>query len=79
MNIDTEYIEKKKEIQIGTKVLIAHNLEGNMDEPFIGNEGIVIRFKKNDWYQVILENQTIYGKKFNFHIDEIEIIKNAKR
>lgn len=67
-------LQKKKNLQIGTRVIIAHNLEGNMDEPFIGLQGIIIRFKKGDWYQVVLESQTIYGNKFNFHIDEIEII-----
>jgi len=74
MRIDAEYWEKKKNLQIGTKVIIAHNLEGNMEEPFIGLHGIVIRFKNKDWYQVVLEQDTIYGKKFNFHIDEIEIL-----
>jgi len=69
-----EYWVKKKDLQIGTRVLVAHNLEGNMEEPFIGLQGIIIRFKNKDWYQVILEQDTIYGKKFNFHIDEIEII-----
>ena len=74
MRMDAEYWDKKKNLQIGTRVLVAHNLEGNMDEPFIGLQGIIIRFKNKDWYQVALESETIYGKKFNFHIDEIEII-----
>jgi len=61
---------------LGQKEKLAnwYNLEGNMDEPFIGLQGIIIRFKNKDWYQVALESETIYGKKFNFHIDEIEII-----
>jgi hypothetical protein len=45
-----------------------------MDEPFISLEGIIMRLKNKDWYQVVLDTETIYGKKFNFHIDEIEII-----
>lgn len=74
MRMDAEYWQKKKELQIGTKVLVAHNLEGNMEEPFIGLHGIIIRFKNKDWFQIVLEQDTIYGKRFNFHIDEIEII-----
>lgn len=74
MRMDAEYWEKKKKLQFGTRVLIAHNLEGNMDEPFISLEGIIMRIKNKDWYQVVLDIETIYGKKFNFHIDEIEII-----
>jgi hypothetical protein len=74
MRMDAEYWDKKKNLQIGTRVLVAHNLEGNMDEPFIGKEGVITSFKKNDWYQIVLDNGTIYGKKFNFHIEEIEII-----
>lgn len=70
--MDAEYWIKKKSLEVGTKVLIAHNLEGNMDEPFIGLNGTIIRLKRSDWYQVVLEQETIYGKKFNFHIDEIE-------
>ena len=45
MRMDAEYWDKKKNLQIGTRVLVAHNLEGNMDEPFIGLQGIIIRFK----------------------------------
>lgn len=75
MRLDAEYWTKKKEFQFGTRVLVAHNLEGNMDEPFIGLEGTIIRLKNKDWYQVKLDNETIYGTKFNFHIDELEIVK----
>ena len=74
MRMDAEYWTKKKNLQFGTRVLIAHNLEGNMDEPFISLEGKIMRLKNKDWYQVVLDTETIYGKKFNFHIDEIEII-----
>ena len=74
IRMDADYWSKKKNLQIGTRVIIAHNLEGNMDEPFIGLHGIILRFKNQDWYQVALEQDTIYGKKFNFHIDEIEIL-----
>jgi hypothetical protein len=66
--------QKKKDMQYGKQILVAHNLEGNMDEPFIGMKGTVTRVKKNDWYEVILFEQTHYGKRFNFHIDELEIL-----
>jgi len=77
MRMDAEYWTKKKNFQIGTRVLVAHNLEGNMDEPFIGLQGTIISMKKKDWYRVILERDTIYGTKFNFHIDELEILENV--
>ena len=66
--------QKKKDMQYGKNVLVAHNLEGNMDEPFIGMQGTVTTIKKDDWYEVILFEQTKYGKRFNFHIDELEIL-----
>lgn len=66
--------KKKLEMKYGKEVFIAHNLEGNMDEPFIGKKGTVTRIKKNDWYEVILFEETHYGKRFNFHIDELEIL-----
>lgn len=40
--------QKKKDMQYGKQILVAHNLEGNMDEPFIGMKGTVTRVKKND-------------------------------
>ena len=70
---------KKQMLQVGTRVLVAHNLEGNMDEPFIGKEGVIIivnpsHSDRTDWYKISLDDDTIYGKRFNFHIDELEII-----
>lgn len=66
--------EKRKALTFGATVLIANNFEGNMDEPFIGMKGTVMRIKKNDWYQIALESETSYGKKFNFHLDELVIL-----
>jgi hypothetical protein len=72
--MDAEFWTKKKEIQVGTKVLVNKNIYGNDCESFVGLTGIIIGHKKNDWYKVILDTQTTWGKKFNFHIDEIENI-----
>lgn len=74
MRMDVEYWQKKKDLQIGEKVIIAANTEGNMCEPFVGMTGTIIRFKDKDWYVVRLHSESIYGTKFNFHIDELEII-----
>lgn len=74
MRMDVEYWQKKKDLQIGEKVIIAANTEGNMCEPFVGMIGTIIRFKDKDWYVVRLNSESIYGTKFNFHIDELELI-----
>lgn len=74
LRLDAEYWMKKKDLQIGTKVIVAANTEGNMCEPFIGMQGTIIRFKNKDWYVVKLDTQSIYGWIFNFHIDELEIL-----
>ena len=79
MIVNQTELTKKQMLQVGTRVLVAHNLEGNMDEPFIGKEGVIIivnasHSDKTDWYKVLLDDDTIYGKRFNFHIDELEII-----
>jgi hypothetical protein len=75
---DAEYWVKKKALQLGTKVIIAANSEGNMCEPFVGMEGVIVPKVKNkrmrDWYGVRLTTESVYGWRFNFHIDELEII-----
>jgi hypothetical protein len=65
-------------IPIGSKVKIIANYEGNMCEPFLDQNGIATHpFKngccKSGWIGVILEKESIYGRKFNFHIDEISL------
>jgi hypothetical protein len=67
----------KTNVPIGTKVKIVKNLEGNECEPFVNCIGTAthpfyLGCKKPDWIGVLLDNDTIYGKKFNFHISEIE-------
>jgi hypothetical protein len=79
LRMDAEYWVKKKALQLGTRVIISANTEGNMCEPFVGMEGIIIPKFKNkrmkDWYGVRLTTESVYGWRFNFHIDELEIIK----
>jgi len=79
LRMDAEYWVKKKALQLGTRVIISANSEGNMCEPFVGMEGIIIPKIKNkrmkDWYGVQLTTESVYGWRFNFHIDELEIIK----
>jgi hypothetical protein len=69
----------KSNILINTKVRIAKNF-GNKCEPFLNCTGVTTHpFKngcrKENWVGVILDEESIYGKKFNFHIDEIELIE----
>jgi hypothetical protein len=49
-----------------------------MCEPFVGMEGVIVPKVKNkrmrDWYGVRLTTESVYGWRFNFHIDELEII-----
>lgn len=71
--LDVPYYIKTKNINIDTKVIVNKNIYGNECEPFVGLTGLVISQKK-DWYKIILDTQTIYGRRFNFHIDEIETI-----
>lgn len=68
---------------IGKKVLIQQNIEGNTCEPFIGITGIVVPpfrrgCKRKDWWGVILDKHTIYGSKFNFHVNELKIISDEE-
>jgi len=68
----------KTNIPLGVKVLIIANYEGNIFEPFVGLEGVSTHpFKKGccdkDWIGVFLK-ETQYGRKFNFHVDEIHIV-----
>jgi len=71
--------DKREALHIGRKVKIISNLEGNHDEPFVGLKGMIYRMNKRaDWYEIMLDNTTEYGKKFNFHINEIEIVNEAE-
>jgi len=70
--MDATFWTKKKEIQVDTRVIINKNIYGNTCETFVGLTGIVIGHKKHDWYKVNLDRETTWGKKFNFHIDELE-------
>jgi hypothetical protein len=78
LRLDAAYWVKKKTLQLGTRVIIAANSEGNMCEPFVGMEGVIVPKVKNkrmkDWYGVRLTTESVYGWRFNFHIDELEII-----
>jgi len=60
---------------LGKKVKIVKNF-GNVCEPFVGLTGVLTTpFSygccKKDWYGVVLDDDTIYGRKLNFHIEEI--------
>lgn len=66
------------QVPVGAKVKIVNNF-GNQCEPFLYLTGIATQpFKtgsqKSDWIGVVLDTDTIYGRKFNFHIREIEIL-----
>ena len=76
--MDAEYWVKIKALQLGTRVIIAANTEGNMCEPFVGMQGVIVPKRKNkkmpEWYAVRLDTESVYGWIFNFHIDELEIL-----
>lgn len=62
---------------IGSKVKVAKNVFGNECEPFLGLTGTIVEpFKsgcrKAGWVGVLLDSDTIYGRKFNFEISELE-------
>ena len=66
-------------MMLGTKVKVVRNY-GNECEPFIGLLGVVAPHsrkgcRKEGWVGVILDEKTIYGKHFNFQIDELEIVE----
>ena len=68
----------KTNVPIGTIIKIVKNL-GNECEPFLNLIGVATHpfkkgCKKEGWIGVVLQQETIYGNKFNFHIDEIEIL-----
>ena len=65
-------------MQLGTKVRIVRNF-GNECEPFVGLTGVIAPYarlgcRSDGWFGVMLDGNTIYGKHFNFRIDELEII-----
>jgi len=68
----------KTNVPVGAVIKIVKNF-GNQCEPFLNLIGTATHpfkngCKKDGWIGVILCQETIYGKKFNFHIDEIEIL-----
>lgn len=68
----------KTNVPIGTKVKIVKNTEGNECEPFVNQTGVATHpfytgCRQRDWIGVVLDNRSIYGKKFNFHISEIQV------
>jgi hypothetical protein len=70
----------KTDIPLGANVRIIANSEGNLDEPFLDLTGkatnpFVRGCRQSGWIGVILDSETIYGSKFNFHIEEIQIEK----
>lgn len=65
-------------IPVGTKVKIVRNF-GNSCEPFLNLTGTAtqpfrIGSQKRNWIGVILDQDTMYGRKFNFHTKEIEVL-----
>lgn len=69
----------KTNVPIGAVVKIVKNL-GNECEPFLNLIGKATHpFRKGctkkDWIGVVFfEDEFIYGNRFNFHIEEIEIL-----
>jgi hypothetical protein len=66
------------EIPEGAKVRIVNNV-GNKCEPFLNLIGTATQpfrtgTQKPGWIGVVLDSDTIYGKKFNFHLKEIELV-----
>ncbi len=71
----------KTNVPVGSRVRIVANSEGNMCEPFLGLTGTATTpfprgHKGIGWIGVMLDEETIYGRKANFHIDEIIFIDN---
>jgi hypothetical protein len=68
----------KTNVPVGALIKIVKNF-GNECEPFlnlIGKAAHPFRkgCRKDGWIGVIFEEETVYGYKFNFHIEEIEIL-----
>lgn len=67
----------KTNLPYGTRVRVVNNF-GNECEPFLDKVGTAVHpFNKGcvepDWVGVIFDEMTMYGKNFNFHIDELYI------
>ena len=67
----------KTNVPIGALIKVVKNL-GNQCEPFLNLTGVATHpFRKGctkeGWIGVVFPEETIYGNKFNFHIEEIEI------
>lgn len=67
---------------IGSKVKIAKNIFGNECEPFLGLTGTIVEpfrtgCRKKGWVGVILDSDTIYGRKFNFELSELELERES--
>lgn len=65
-------------IPIGAKVKVVKNF-GNECEPFLNHTGVATQpyktgSQQSGWVGVLLDNDTIYGRKFNFHVSEIELV-----
>ena len=59
----------------GDRVTIMQNTQGVEFEPFIGMNGTVINSSRRcgkGWHTIMLDEQTIWGRKFNFHSTELE-------
>ena len=68
----------KTNIPFGSKVKIVKNF-GNECEPFLNLTGTATHpFRagctQKDWIGVVLEQHTIYGQRFNFNVEEIEVL-----
>jgi hypothetical protein len=65
-------------MQLGTKVKVIKNF-GNECEPFVGLTGVVapparLGCRGQGWVGVMLDQLTIYGKHFNFQVEELEVL-----
>lgn len=59
----------------GDRITIIKNTQGIEFEPFIGMTGTIINPSRRcgkDWVTVMLDENTIWGRRFNFHLSEIQ-------
>lgn len=66
----------KSQIPLGTKVKIIKSEDTEFLENCTGvaMHPFYLGCKEKDWIGVLLDQETDYGKKFNFHIEEIELL-----
>ncbi len=67
----------KTNLPYGTRVLVKTKFDFDVEE-FTNVTGTAVHpfskgCKEKDWVGVILDKETLWGKKFNFHITELII------